>query len=128
MFALVLALRERGWVQGDEWMQHVAPGNCGPGGAPADTTFESWLRALESLVVARGWGDDATLTALADANRAYHEKFGFVFLYCATGKSAAELLAIAEKRLTADPGEELRTAARELHEITKIRLGKLLEP
>jgi hypothetical protein len=67
VFALVLTLRERGWVQGDEWMQHVAPAAVGTPPGLHDTTFETWLQALESLVVARGWGDTRTLQALGEA-------------------------------------------------------------
>lgn len=67
MFALVLTLRERGWVQGDEWMRHVAPAAAGENPGLHDTTFETWLQALESLVVARGWSDTRTLQALGEA-------------------------------------------------------------
>lgn len=67
VFALVLTLREQGWVRGDEWMQHVAPSEPGAARSLQDTTFETWLQALESLVVGRGWGHPRTLQALGDA-------------------------------------------------------------
>jgi len=75
-----------------------------------------------------GAADDARRSAMADANRAYEAKFGFTYIVCATGKSADELLATAQRRLTNSPEDELAEASRELLAITRIRLGKLLEP
>jgi len=63
---------------------------------------------------------------LAAANRRYEERFGFVFLVCATGKSGDEMLAIVERRLGDDPAHELRVAAAEQAKITRLRLEKLL--
>jgi 2-oxo-4-hydroxy-4-carboxy-5-ureidoimidazoline decarboxylase len=65
------------------------------------------------------------IAALADGNREYELKFGFVFLVCATGKSAADILARLPDRLTHDPAEEIRIAAEEQSEITAIRLEGL---
>jgi len=70
----------------------------------------------------------ATLAALAEANRVYEEKFGFIFIVCATGKTAAEMLSLLEARLTNERGAELRVAAEEQRRITRLRLHKLLEP
>jgi 2-oxo-4-hydroxy-4-carboxy-5-ureidoimidazoline decarboxylase len=64
------------------------------------------------------------LTALADGNVAYEQKFGFIFIVCATGKSAAEMLALLEARLPNDRPTELRNAAAEQHKITRLRLEK----
>jgi allantoicase len=69
---------------------------------------------------------DATRARLAEHNHAYSERFGFTFLVCATGKSADEMLALLEQRLTASRDEELRTAAEEQAAITRLRLDKLL--
>jgi 2-oxo-4-hydroxy-4-carboxy-5-ureidoimidazoline decarboxylase len=60
-------------------------------------------------------------------NRAYSEKFGYVFLICATGKSSEEILHALRQRLPNDPGAELRVAAEEQRKITRLRLEKLLE-
>jgi allantoicase len=68
------------------------------------------------------------LEALAGQNRAYTEKFGYVFLICATGKSSAEILSSVRQRLPNDPDTELRIAAEEQRKITRLRLEKLLEP
>jgi OHCU decarboxylase len=64
---------------------------------------------------------------LAAANRDYESRFGFTYLVCATGKSAAEMLAIAERRLTHSRDEELGVAAEEQRQITRVRLAALLE-
>lgn len=63
---------------------------------------------------------------LADANSAYYEKFGFIFIICATGKSAAEMLDHCRRRLNNDREIEIRIAALEQQKITEIRLRKLL--
>jgi allantoicase len=68
-----------------------------------------------------------TMRALADANRDYEKRFGHVFIVCASGKSAEEMLAIARKRLQNQPEQELRIAAEEQLKITKLRLMKLVE-
>jgi allantoicase len=68
----------------------------------------------------------ATMEALAAGNQAYEQKFGFIFIVCATGKSAAEMLELFLRRLPNAPAEELRVAAEEQRKITRIRLEKLL--
>ena len=70
--------------------------------------------------------DDAVRQELADANRAYYEKFGFIFIVCATGKSAGEMLELCRQRLANDRETEIATAAAEQQKITELRLRKLL--
>jgi len=65
-------------------------------------------------------------TRLARGNRAYLEKFGYIYIVCATGKSAAGMLAILEQRLQNDLASELSIAAEQQRLITRIRLEKLL--
>ncbi len=65
------------------------------------------------------------VAALAAANRAYDDKFGHIFIVCATGKTPAEMLAILDERLGNDAAEELDIAAEEQRKITRIRLEKL---
>lgn len=64
---------------------------------------------------------------LAEANRLYLKKFGFIFIICATGKSADEMLAICKARLRNSVATELQIAAEEQRKITEIRLNKLFE-
>lgn len=67
-----------------------------------------------------------TLNALTEVNSAYEKKFGYIFIVCATGKSAQEMLALCRQRLSNDPKIELRIAAEEQRKITEIRLKKFL--
>ena len=68
----------------------------------------------------------AVQQALADGNRAYEARFGHIYIVCASGRSAEEMLAILTARLANDPRTELRAAAEEQRKITRIRLEKLL--
>ncbi len=70
--------------------------------------------------------DDRLKQELAAANRAYHDKFGFIFIVCASGKSAEEMLELCRLRFGLDRKTEITNAAREQQEITEIRLRKLL--
>lgn len=67
-----------------------------------------------------------TLKALAEGNTEYEKKFGFIFIVCATGKSAEEMLALLKVRLGNIPEQEIGIAAVEQSKITRIRLEKLL--
>jgi OHCU decarboxylase len=63
---------------------------------------------------------------LALVNRVYEDRFGFIYIVCATGKTGDEMLAIAERRVTRSRDEELLTAAEEQRRITRIRLETLI--
>ncbi|MBK8465391.1 MAG: 2-oxo-4-hydroxy-4-carboxy-5-ureidoimidazoline decarboxylase [Chloracidobacterium sp.] len=71
--------------------------------------------------------DESVRNELAEANRLYLDKFGFIFIVCATGKSADEMLAICKARLGNSAATELHIAAEEQRKITEIRLNKLFE-
>ena len=77
-----------------------------------------------------GWSDQeqasARGTSFSDANRAYEERFGHIFLVCATGKTGEQILAQIAARMTNGPEVELRVAAEEQRQITRLRLAKLL--
>jgi 2-oxo-4-hydroxy-4-carboxy-5-ureidoimidazoline decarboxylase len=70
---------------------------------------------------------EKTIKALAEGNRLYEEKFGYIFIVCATGLSAEEMLDILQSRLSNKPADEINIAADEQNKITKLRLQKLLE-
>ena len=70
---------------------------------------------------------EQTLVALAKGNKEYEEKFGYIFIVCATGKSADEMLAILQSRLVNDPKKEIKIEMEEQNKITKLRLQKLFE-
>ena len=86
----------------------------------------------------RGWSGEEqvgvksasqqVLGELDSLNKKYEDKFGFIFIVCATGKSSEEMLAILKSRLNNDPETEIRNAASEQEKITEIRLGKLILP
>lgn len=88
----------------------------------ADT--QSWAAGEQASVQQ---ASEAVLQRLATGNSAYEAKFGYIFIVCATGKSAPEMLALLEERLPNDPDSELHIAAEEQRKITQIRLHKLLE-
>ena len=70
---------------------------------------------------------DRILDELAEANRLYEKKFGFIFIVFATGKTAEEMLAMCRARYGNSTETELEIAAEEQYKITELRLTKLLE-
>lgn len=85
---------------------------------------KAWAEGEQSGAARAG---DEVLVALAAANTEYEARFGHIYIVCATGKSAAEMLTLARSRLSNDAETELRIAAEEQRKITHIRLNKLLE-
>lgn len=69
---------------------------------------------------------DALLEELKQLNLDYHARFGYIFIVCATGKSAEEMLALLRLRLQHAPDHELAVAAAEQAKITRLRLEKLV--
>ena len=65
---------------------------------------------------------DDVVNALVEANRRYEERFGFIFIVCASGKSAEEMLALIRSRMNNEPDVELRVAADENAKICELRL------
>jgi OHCU decarboxylase len=65
--------------------------------------------------------------ALAAVNQEYEQRFGYIYIVCATGKTPEEMLEIARTRLRNAAGAEVRVAAEEQRKITRLRLQKLLE-
>jgi len=68
--------------------------------------------------------DELTIASLADGNAAYENKFGFIFIVCASGKSASEMLSLLLARLPLDRESEIRNAAIEQRKITHLRIDK----
>src|SRR5665213_10689 len=71
--------------------------------------------------------DVATEEKLAAANKQYEQKFGRIFIVCASGKTGAEMLAILTARLANDAAAELSEAAEQQRQITQLRLRKWLD-
>ncbi len=106
----------------------------------AELSEEDWLEAFAAhpRIGARASGQAAaeqagargaspeTLAALARDNREYEKRFGYIFIVCASGRSAEEMLDLCRRRLHNAPAEELRVAAEEQIKITRLRLEKWL--
>lgn len=69
----------------------------------------------------------AVLDALAEGNRAYEQRFGHIYLVCAAGRTAEELLGVLRSRLDNDPATERAVVRAELAKINRVRLGRLLD-
>ncbi len=82
-----------------------------------------WAAGEQSGAATAG---EATISRLAAGNDAYFQKFGYIFIVCATGKSAEQMLEILEARLVNHADEELQIAAAEQLKITMLRLNKLV--
>jgi OHCU decarboxylase len=95
-------------------------------GEKAATGSESHRRWAEGEQTGARIATEDVKTRLAGKNRAYYEKFGYIFIVCAAGKSAEEMLALLEQRLQNDPARELPIAAEQQRQITRLRLEKLL--
>ena len=110
----------------DEWLEAFRS-HPKIGGSKAEEKVSEQSRAWsgeEQSGVKSGTGQ--VLSELATLNRQYDDKFGFIFIVCATGKSSDEMLAILKSRLANDAETELRNAASEQEKITAIRLRKLI--
>jgi 2-oxo-4-hydroxy-4-carboxy-5-ureidoimidazoline decarboxylase len=69
---------------------------------------------------------ERVIEELAAGNTIYEEKFGYIFIVCATGKTAGEMLALLQERLHNSPDVEIVRAMEEQNKITRLRLEKLL--
>ena len=101
---------------------HPRIGERSPGHG-TDARAGSWSRQ-EQAGVAKA--DAELLAQLAAANVAYEQRFGHVYLVCASGRSAAELLGVCRGRLANDPETERGVVLDELAKINRLRLIKLL--
>ena len=126
--ASALAAADAAWAETGEkdWLEAFAhhPRIGGKDALRAKfAATKTWAQGEQSGAAG---ADEATLDALEKGNANYEARFGFIFIVCATGKSAAEMLALLNARLPNDRAAELKIAAAEQNKITKIRLEKLL--
>jgi OHCU decarboxylase len=123
-------LAQSDWVEA--FQSHPRIGESRPSSLEAQTP-----PVLPSRAQSVGWSlqeqsnvadsDAAAKTALADANRRYERRFSRIFIVCATGKSAPEILEILRRRLKNDAETELYEAAEQQRQIMEIRLRKWLQ-
>jgi OHCU decarboxylase len=107
-----------------DWMEAFqAHPRIGERKAAAQTSPAAWA-ALEQSGMNRAPASVAN--AFEEANQEYASKFGFIFIVCATGKTAEEMLRNLRSRLSNPPAQELRLAAEEQNKITLLRLKRLL--
>ena len=126
-FDEVLATSDRVWWQltPDDWREAFSRHpRIGDGVASARNTAEYWSEREQARART---GSAAALAELAELNAEYEDRFGHVFLICATGKTADQILDAARERLNHAPATELRIAAEEQRLITHLRLRKLLD-
>lgn len=125
----LLADAERIWwsLEPHDWLEafrsHPRIGES-KGAQSASAEERAWAREEQSR--ARNAAPD-TLHALTELNRTYEEKFGYIYIICATGKTSEEMLAVLRERLRNDPDKELPVAAGEQAKITQLRLEKLID-
>jgi OHCU decarboxylase len=109
---------------GEAFAYHPRIGERQPA-APVATAAQAWSAGEQGAAARSG---AAARAALADANAAYEEKFGWIYLVCAAGRSAEDLLADISARMRNDPGRERAVAVEEQRKITRLRLEKMIAP
>lgn len=127
--ASLLAASDKIWnsLGAQDWMEafskHPRIGERkAPATAPAQSA--SWSEQEQRNAATAG---GEFQQALAEANREYEQRFGRVFIVCATSKGAAEILDILRRRLHNDEATEMKVAVEEQRKITNLRLQKWLE-
>ena len=123
----LLKAAEQKWYEcsEDDWKEafehHPKIGNVNSLKEKYNAT-KAWAEGEQSGVTK---ASEEVLEKLAEGNQHYEEKFGFIFIVCATGKSAEEMLRLLQSRLDNNIEEEIKIAAAEQLKITKLRLEKL---
>lgn len=124
----LISKADRIWwsLDSEDWLEafHSHP-KIGEKKATAPTAVEAQQWSADEQSSIRNSAQE-TLDALAKLNQAYEEKFGYIFIVCASGKSSEEVLTILHDRLKNNAADELRIAAAEQAKITQLRLRKLL--
>ncbi|MEP6729850.1 MAG: 2-oxo-4-hydroxy-4-carboxy-5-ureidoimidazoline decarboxylase [bacterium] len=115
-----LALQPSDWL--DAFAHHPRIGERQPASL-VSATAANWSQGEQS---ASSMSSEDARAALREANAEYEQRFGFIFIICANGRSANEILAALRDRLTNEPDAEMFIAAREQRQITRQRLEKLI--
>jgi allantoicase len=124
--AAMLRVAERTWwslAVEDHLEAFAAHARIGEAKVPA-AGDAAWSKGEQQAAAA---ASAETLAALAEANRAYESQLGFIFIVCATGRTADTMLADIRRRLANSRQVEVRTAAEEQAKITRLRLAKLVQ-
>ncbi len=113
-------LREADWLEAFRSHRRIGESHGPPTASPRSA---AWSRTEQQKV---GAADEEVKLALAEGNRAYEKRFNRIFIVCATGRSAKEILEILRRRLQNDDDSELHEAAEQQRQIAQIRLRKWL--
>ncbi len=116
-----LALPEQDWREAFDSHPRI-----GEQKAQKDATTESLRSSAQEQSVALT-ADEAAKVALKDSNHRYEERFGRIFIICASGRSAVEILAALEARMNNDDVKEMQEAAEQQRQITALRLKRWME-
>lgn len=128
--AELFSAAERSWWALDraDWLEafaaHPRIGEAAAA-APGHAATREWSRQEQARAAT---APPEVRTALAAGNAEYERRFGHVFLICATGRPADEILVELRRRLDNDPDAEIREAAAEQAKITRLRLARLAAP
>ncbi len=115
------ALPEKAWQEAFDSHPRI-----GEQKAQGHATVESLKSSAQEQSVALS-ADDSAKLALREANNRYEQRFGRIFILCASGRSASEILAALESRMSNDPAIEILEAAEQQRQITALRLTRWLE-
>ncbi len=113
-------------LERDDWLEafshHPRIGERDPNAVVSETA-ESWSTAEQSAIAS---ANAVVRSALVDANAAYEQRFGFIFIIRAAGRGATEILSALRERMANTPEAELLVASKEQRQITRLRLEKLV--
>jgi 2-oxo-4-hydroxy-4-carboxy-5-ureidoimidazoline decarboxylase len=113
-------LEERAWLEAFRSHPRIGDSCAAKTVAPQSS---SWSAREQEKAAS---GDETLMTELRNGNLAYEKKFGRIFIVCAMGKSAGEILEILRHRLDNDEATELQLASEEQRKIMQLRLKKWL--
>jgi len=116
-------MQEADWLEAFACHPRIGERKAALVAAHASEQSAAWSRQEQSEA---NVANERVLAELAEGNQIYQQRFGFTYIVCATGKSAAEMLTILNRRLPGDRDAELREAAEQQRQIMQIRLGKWL--
>ena len=114
------SLREGDWIEAFQSHPRIGESHGPPA---ASRQSAAWSRTEQQQVAL---AEEEVKLALAEGNRAYEKRFHRIFILCASGKSANEILEILQRRLQNNDKTELHEAAEQQRQIAQIRLKKWL--
>jgi OHCU decarboxylase len=114
------SLEPADWLEAFAAHPRIGEGSHEGAARTASSASVSWSADEQSGVT------DDSRSRFAALNRQYEGRFGHIFIVCASGKTAAEMLRLLERRMENNPADELCAAAEEQRQITRLRLSRLL--